>query len=108
MNTTYPSDLTDAEWECLQRSLLESHSHCRTRRHSLRSSLNAIFYVLRTSCPWRDVPSRFPPGTRWFTIFAAFACEDEGLGCSPRCETRSVSAWAGIPTRVRPSWMRNQ
>src|SRR5258708_35145548 len=61
MNTTYPSDLTDAEWECLQRSLLESHSHCRTRRHSLRSSLNAIFYVLRTSCPWRDVLSRVPP-----------------------------------------------
>lgn len=80
MNTTYPSDLTDAEWECLQRSLLESHSHCRTRRHSLRSSLNAIFYVLRTSCPWRDVPSRFPP---WHTVvyhFRRFRLRGRGPG----------------------------
>jgi putative transposase len=51
MNTTYPSDLSDTEWKCLQHYLRESRSDCRTRRHSLRSILNAIFYVLRTGCP---------------------------------------------------------
>ena len=66
MKTTYPSDLTDTEWQCLQHYLLESRSDCRTRRHSLRSILNAIFYVLRTGCPWRYLPSNFPP---WQTVF---------------------------------------
>jgi putative transposase len=69
MNTTYPSDLTDAEWECLQPYLLQSRSTCRTRRHALRSILNAIFYVLRTGCPWRYLPSSFPP---WQTVFYHF------------------------------------
>src|SRR5258707_2713806 len=48
-----------------QRYLLESRSDCRTRRRSLRSILNAIFYVVRTACPWHYVPSRFPP---WQTV----------------------------------------
>jgi putative transposase len=69
MNTTYPSDLSDTEWECLQHYLRETRSTCRTRRHSLRSILNAIFYVLRTGCPWRYLPSNFPP---WQTVFDHF------------------------------------
>jgi putative transposase len=69
MPTTYPSDLTDTEWECLQQYLRASQSNCRTRRHSLRSILNAIFYVLRTGCPWRYLPSSFPP---WQTVFYHF------------------------------------
>jgi len=69
MNTTYPSDLTDTEWECLQHYLRQSRSDCRTRRHSLRSILNALFYVLRTGCPWRYLPSSFPP---WQTVFYHF------------------------------------
>jgi putative transposase len=52
-----------------QRYLLESRSHCRTRRRSLRSILNAIFSVLRTGCPWRYVPSHFPP---WHTVLYHF------------------------------------
>src|SRR5215813_4177354 len=65
MNTTYSSDLSDTEWECLQHYLRETCSTCRTRRHSLRSILNAIFYVLRTGCPWRYLPVNFPP---WQTV----------------------------------------
>jgi putative transposase len=71
MNTTYPSDLTDTEWECLQHYLRASRSTCRTRRHSLRSIFNAIFYFLRTGCPWRYLPSSFPP---WQTVFYHFRC----------------------------------
>ena len=69
MTTTYPSDLTDPEWECLQRLRHESHCTCRTRRHSLRSIFNAIFYVLHTGCPWRFLPSNFPP---WQTVYYHF------------------------------------
>ena len=69
MSTTYPSDLTDSECKCLQHYLRASRCDCRTRRHSLRSILNAIFYVLRTGCPWRYLPSNFPP---WQTVFYHF------------------------------------
>src|SRR5215469_3453738 len=59
MNTTYPSDLSDSEWKCLQPYLRESRGTCRTRRHSLRAILNANFYVLRTGCPWRYLRGNF-------------------------------------------------
>ena len=53
----------------MQRFLHESHRHCRTRRHALRSIFNAIFYVLHSGCPWRYLPSNFPP---WQTVFYHF------------------------------------
>jgi transposase len=71
MNTTDPSDLIDTEWKCLQQYLRESWSDCRTRRHSLRTILNAIFYILRTGCPWRYLPSSFPP---WQMVFLHSRC----------------------------------
>ena len=41
----------------------------RPRTHPLRTILNAIFYLLRTGCPWRYLPSNFPP---WQTVFYHF------------------------------------
>jgi putative transposase len=35
----------------------------------LRRILDAIFYVLRTGCPWRYLPANFPP---WQTVFYHF------------------------------------
>jgi putative transposase len=32
----------------------------------LRAIFDAIFYVLRTGCPWRYLPANFPP---WQTVF---------------------------------------
>src|SRR5260370_19054039 len=69
MSTTYPSDLTDAEWEFAQRYLPPLPQRGRPRIHSLRRTLNAIFYVLRTGCAWRYLPSSFPP---WQTVFYHF------------------------------------
>ncbi|HEX4202674.1 MAG TPA: IS5 family transposase [Ktedonobacteraceae bacterium] len=69
MSTTYPSNLSDAEWECLQRHLPPSPTRGRPPTHSLRSTFNAIFYVLRTGCPWRYLPANFPP---WQTVFYHF------------------------------------
>src|SRR5258708_38304528 len=69
MSTTYPSDLTDAEWECAQRYLPPLLRRGRPRIHSLRRILDAIFYVLRTGCAWRYLPSDFPP---WQTVFYHF------------------------------------
>ena len=43
----------------------------------MREMLNAIFYVLRSGCPWRLLPEHFPPHQttyRWFVRF-----RDDGL-----------------------------
>jgi putative transposase len=69
MSTTHTSDLTDAEWEYLQRYLPASSRRGRPRIHSMRRIVDAIFYILRTGCPWRYLPSKLPP---WPTVFYHF------------------------------------
>ncbi len=65
----YPSDLSDAEWTCVQRHFPPLSTRGRPRTHSLRRILDAIFYVLRTGCAWRYLPANFPP---WQTVFYHF------------------------------------
>ena len=69
MSTSYPSNLSDREWEYLQRYLPALSTRGRAPIHSLRSIFDAIFYVLRTGCPWRYLPTNFPP---WQTVFYHF------------------------------------
>jgi putative transposase len=69
MSTIYPCNLSDAEWNCLQQFLPPRSPRSRLRRHSLRSIFDALFYLLRTGCPWRYLPSNFPP---WQTVYYHF------------------------------------
>jgi putative transposase len=69
MNTSYPSDLTDAEWACIQRYLPRLPRRGRPRTHPLRRILDAIFYIVRSGCAWRYLPVNFPP---WQTVFYHF------------------------------------
>lgn len=69
MRTNYPSNLSDTEWETLQRHLPPLPRRGRPPTHSLRAIFDAIFYVLRTGCPWRYLPANFPP---WQTSFYHF------------------------------------
>ena len=39
------------------------------RTHALRDVFDAIFYVLRSGCPWRMLPGDFPP---WPTVYYHF------------------------------------
>ena len=42
----------------------------------MRAALNAIFYLLRTGCPWRYLPrSPFPPRSTVYNIFRGFQRE---------------------------------
>jgi putative transposase len=65
MNTPrYATDLTDAQWEIL-RPLLPARKPTGRPPADLREVLNGIFYLLRTGCQWRMLPSEFPP---WSTV----------------------------------------
>jgi putative transposase len=58
---TYFTSLSNEEWACLRASLPELPRTVRIRVHILRDVFDAIFYVLRRTCPWRMLPGDFPP-----------------------------------------------
>ncbi len=66
MKRSYSTDLTDAEWECLKLHVPPPNNRGRPKTHSTRETLNAIFYVLKSGCPWRLLPRDFPP---WETVY---------------------------------------
>src|SRR5262249_438841 len=66
MNTTrksYPSDVSDAEWEFLLPYLSLMREDAPQREYPLRDLFNAIRYVVRTGCQWRFLPHHLPPWT---------------------------------------------
>ncbi len=69
MRKPYPTDLSDAEWSCLEGHLPDPQNYGRPRIHSFREILNAIFYIVRGGCPWRLLPHEFPP---WKTVYHYF------------------------------------
>jgi transposase len=64
----YPSSLTDHEW-ALVRDLFEVTGPGRPPRHSRRTMVDAIAYVVRSGCAWRMLPRHYP---KWQTVYAAF------------------------------------
>jgi len=61
----YPSDVTDAQWALLA-PLFPLSVGGRPRKTDLRDVVNAIFYIVRTGCQWRYLPTDFPPkSTVW-------------------------------------------
>src|ERR671916_1470060 len=69
MRKLYPTDLSNAEWECIEPHLPTPRAAGRPRRHSLREILDAIFYIVKSGCAWRLLPHEFPP---WKTIHHYF------------------------------------
>jgi putative transposase len=69
MRTAYQTDLSDAEWSCLEPHLPAPNATGRPRTHPTREILNAIFYVVRGGCAWRLLPNDFPP---WKTVYHYF------------------------------------
>ena len=69
----FPSNLTDAEWEGLRPLIPAAKPGGRPRMTDMRAAMNAIFYLLRTGCPWRYLPrDGFPPRSTVYNIFRAF------------------------------------
>lgn len=66
MKRIYSTDLSDVEWECLEFHFPASNKRGRPKTHTAREILNAVFYVLRSGCPWRLLPYDFPP---WETVY---------------------------------------
>ena len=57
----YPSDMTDGEWRVIEPMIPPPRQGGRKRETDMRAVMNAIRYVLRTGCQWRELPKDFPP-----------------------------------------------
>jgi len=69
MSTTrksYPSDVSDTEWEFLLPYLTLMREDAPQREYSLRDLFNAVRYVVRTGCQWRFLPHDLPP---WSAVY---------------------------------------
>ncbi len=72
----YPSDLTDEQWSLIEPLLPAIRAAGRPEKHPRRDIVNAVLYVVRTGCAWRQLPTDFPP---WETVYWHFArWVDEG------------------------------
>ncbi len=66
---SYPSDLSDREWQLLEPLLPPPKPGGRPIKYSRREVVNAIRYVLRTGCAWRMLPHDLPPWRATFHYF---------------------------------------
>ena len=62
----YTTDLTDKEWQRPAPLFPPPTATGRSRRHSIREILNAIFYFVRSGGAWRLLPHDLP---LWKTVY---------------------------------------
>src|SRR5712691_5407372 len=65
----YPSDLTDAQWDLLAPFIPEPSPEATRETISRREIVNAILYLLRTGCSWRQMPHDLPNGKTVYHYF---------------------------------------
>ena len=57
----YTSDLTDAQWQIIEPLIPPQRTGGDKRTTDLREVVNAILYLNKNGCSWRDLPGDFPP-----------------------------------------------
>ena len=102
----YPTDLSDTEWRCIRPHLPKPTGQGRPRLHGLRAILDAVFYVLKSGCPWRMLPRDFPPWKTVYDWFRRWRIDGtfERLNAELRELLRGV-ALAGTPTPAQVLWI---
>lgn len=63
---SYPSDVSDDEWEFVAPYLALMREDAPQREHSLRAVFNGLRYIVRTGMQWRFMPNDLPP---WHTVY---------------------------------------
>ena len=58
---SYPSDVSDEEWDFCLPYLTLMNEQAPQRKYSLREIFNALRWLVRAGCPWRMMPHEFPP-----------------------------------------------
>jgi transposase len=62
----YSSDVSDPEWAFVAPYLALMNPFAPQRTYCLREVFNGLRYVVKTGCPWRDLPHDLPP---WDAVY---------------------------------------
>lgn len=62
----YTSDLTDSQWKILKPILKEAGYRSIDKK---REYVNAVLYLVKTGCQWRNMPTDFP---KWKSVYSFF------------------------------------
>jgi len=65
---SYPSNLTDSEWEMIS-GFFKYGKYGNRSLHEKRSLVDAVLYLTKTGCQWRQLPNDFP---NWSTVHTFF------------------------------------
>ena len=95
----YPSDLTDGQWQLIEKLLPKPKDRGRPQSDR-RRIVDAILYWNRTGCQWRYIPRSFGP---WQTIYGVFRqwVQDgtwEAIHDALRVQVRKVAGKTPTPT----------
>ncbi|QLE48214.1 IS5 family transposase [Nostoc sp. C057] len=66
---SYPTDLTDIEWEILAPLIPPAKEGGHPRTTDMREICNAIYYHLKTGCQWNMLPGDFPPSSTVYSYY---------------------------------------
>ena len=102
MKRSYSTDLTDAEWEYIESYIPASNKRGRPRIHSTRKILNAVFYVLKSGCPWRLLPREFPPWESVYFWFRRWRIDGTWEKLNVLWVLRTGAPWRNLPGRYPP------
>jgi putative transposase len=70
MNTqTYPTDLTDRQWNCIKDLIPVAKTGGRPRSLDMRHVINAILYIVVSGAQWRMLPKDYP---KWKSVYDYF------------------------------------
>jgi putative transposase len=68
----YSNDLTDSQWGYIEEFMPAPKKRGKKRQVDLREVMNAILYISRTGCQWRNLPHDFPAKSTVWDYFARF------------------------------------
>ena len=66
MNKTYPSDLTNNQWNHIKELFETEKQRGRPTEIDLRLVVNAILFILVSGCQWRYLPKEYP---NWQSVY---------------------------------------
>jgi len=98
--TSYPSDVSDAEWEFLIPYLTLMREDAPQREYALRDVFDAVRYVVKTGCQWDFLPHDFPPASAVYQQARRWAAAGvfETISHDLRLILRMVDGREGQPT----------
>ncbi len=83
MEKTYPSDITQEQFNKIAPLLERARKKTRPRTLDLHDVFNGLLYIVNTGCQWRSMPSEYP---KWRSVHHYFLVWSE----IPRGKTESI------------------